>query len=248
MSFIPDWLTIDFLVQNVAWDFGKKALFAIVTALVTDKVIKTIINTVQPKAKLQGLRLIVPMFCLFFFLSLLLGQSTLSVPSLEGNIVEIAWGGDVTSKSDGNQLQPDTLLKNPVLLVATIKNRGNMPSVVDNYSLELNIDGQSFQGKLVMVPNTVTVDVNEKQNLTLFGTDALYDKTRTPIYPGSMITGVLLFSLDEVSASSLKRSGISFNLKYKDINGRENSILYKANHRIGIAGYIPGIKQAYSNK
>ncbi|BBU61475.1 hypothetical protein MSC49_14100 [Methylosinus sp. C49] len=247
MSFIPDWLTIDFVAQNIAWDIFKKVIFAAITAFLATRTMKSVITIVKPKANIQDLHA-VPVFGLLFFLSLLLGQSTINLPSLEGGIIEIAWGGNVTAKSDSNQTQQEIPFKNPVLLVASIKNRGSMASVVDSYSLDANIDGQIFNGKLLMMPNTMTIDVNEKQKLTLFGSDALYDKTRTPIYPGSMITGVLLFSFDDVSALSFKRNDISFTLKYKDINGKENAISYKANHRGGIANYIPGIRQAYSSK
>jgi hypothetical protein len=104
------------------------------------------------------------------------------------------------------------------ILVAGIVNSGTIQTIATDFRLTIKNKGNVYQGEPSGMPKELPVSLPPGQGhkaIKFFQDDALYNKAVTPIPPGGMIYGVLMFTLPNVDAKSFigSESEVTFSIR-----------------------------------
>jgi hypothetical protein len=118
-----------------------------------------------------------------------------------------------------------------ILLTVSVRNKGTA-SIADVWELAIRIKDskQTIETIPVYIPPMVQLNMHDKVTgaLTSFlGADAMYNKSVvTPIVPGAMVRGLLMYLVSGVTDPILTVPGTKYILKFSNINGRKHEIVY----------------------
>lgn len=87
-----------------------------------------------------------------------------------------------------------------VVPIGSITNAGDVASVAVGFTLRLGINGKSYDGVSIKVPKQFDLDYPP---IRLFEDDALYLRALTPISPGGVVQGMLVFSFPELEQDNV---------------------------------------------
>jgi hypothetical protein len=135
-------------------------------------------------------------------------------PRLQGAIIE----GSVGPWSD--PMRPNSAM---MIMVSSITNAGNAQSIATNFRLSIKTKGNSYQGELMAVPEVLEVGsfgpLMEKApyaGIRFYGRDSLYNKAATPIPPGGMVYGLLIFAYPNIDWHVFDENNLELTLSFSD--------------------------------
>lgn len=121
--------------------------------------------------------------------------------------------------------------KIPLLsLVASVRNTGT-PTVAEGYEAFIRLaDGRLIATEPIEMPAQMTLGVGTSQREVVFSRDALYTKTITPVQPGAVVRGRLLYFVRGWTLADLNRTlgGASIKMRYMD--GAKNILTASLNN------------------
>src|ERR1700683_4209500 len=127
------------------------------------------------------------------------------------------------------------------IVFASIHNVGS-PTSIENWHLAaVMADGSQTDATLAVLPPSMDFNMSNA-TFSIPNTDALYDKTMTPIPSGAIIRGVLFFVFENVHRATIEEPGTLFRLSFEDVTGRSRSADFVwTGLNNGQMGYIPGL-------
>jgi len=109
------------------------------------------------------------------------------------------------------------------LLIATLKNTG-APSVAGDYRLTVTLlDQRQVSGILLTVPESLPVLYPNGFRRVVKRSQALYNKTTTPVGHNSVSIGFLLFQFDGLNTERLSATAQKYELTLKDLYNKPTS-------------------------
>jgi hypothetical protein len=131
-----------------------------------------------------------------------------------------------------------------VLLIVSISNRGQMPSIARGYDLTMTTpEGASINADKQALPREIRAPATGGERI-YYQEDALYNKTNDiPITAGGAVTGILYYILPGIHADKVRQEGNIFTLQFADVNGKQYTVHYtmKGQPTKDIP-YIPGLR------
>ncbi|MGO9268492.1 MAG: hypothetical protein ACLQBA_27000 [Candidatus Binataceae bacterium] len=151
------------------------------------------------------------------------------------------FGGALANDSGATEDVGEALVIGAIEIV----NSGNMPSVARDYKLIAKVGETVYPSESVACPKTLTFQpAGANFSITLYGKDALYDKT-DPILIGGSVAGLLCFAFRGLAQNAFG-SGTVFTFEFVDAMGHQ----YDRTDTIGPAQssqssirHFPGIEQ-----
>ena len=193
-----------------------------------------------------GLGLFGVLFVLFLSVSLFassLVEDLRPSPHLSAKIAWVAFGGKVSTTAIPNGPNSDDNQNSKILLAIQVKNRGSYPTIASNWSLDVFSNGHQYKGVPVVLPKVISITTHGR-SMQYTGQDALYEKTLSPILPGSMVTGLLMFDLGDVNMDSINSSLPKFEVSFSDVNDVQYSTAYQSTGNEGPPVFLPGLTQS----
>lgn len=131
-----------------------------------------------------------------------------------------------------------------LIFYLAVKNVGQMPSVVDEYGLALNVPGVgTIAPDKVPITKPFTLRSPSGEVVNIDPSNAIYEKTLRPIPPGGMEKGIFVFIARNVRDSQLY-NGADYKLLWRDVTGQvkhlDGCLGRTADFRIP---FVPGIEQ-----
>ena len=197
-------------------------------------VFKYAFDALQKKKQVIAFWLSVPLVILMFVVTL--RTLVVPAPNLVPNLEMLAYGGIGSMKVEN---------QNPVAIVDTITNSGNMPSVVTDFHLTATLHGRIYEALRIAMPDIISLsDKNNSGTVRYLGTDALYERGTHAISPGGLVAGVLLFNFSQ----SIRRLNRNRKARYDAyVSGRSRARIHAANpHWFGALEYSASHPRYYS--
>lgn len=166
--------------------------------------------------------------------------SDANTPRLVGELKGFSTSDSVLSDKRKQLLKTNELA---VLVIASIKNLG-APSIAEHWSLTIQTaGGKRSSGAIRFVPPTFTVR-KDSQSMGFSGEDALYNKgIAAPIPKGGEISGVLFFSIENLTEEQIHQPGTLVTLTVRDVLGIETHMsMTLTGKRLKNFEYFPGLK------
>lgn len=127
----------------------------------------------------------------------------------------------------------------------TIVNGGNAQSVVLGLSLQTTIDGQTYIGIPVTLPEKFPLAISGR-TITYYGKDSLLTKLSVPIVAGGEANGVAAFAFSNATAALLNRPA-KYVLRFNDAFGHEYQTERDLSPKVELPNSdLPGVTQEIS--
>ena len=131
-------------------------------------------------------------------------------------------------------------VRSRVFLLVSIDNTGPVPTKVDHYSLDIKSGTAQFKSlQPVVIPEEVRLASGDGRELAP-ATNAIYDKTITPLREGDTKMGWIAFDVPGTSTEALKANGTTFRLRFEDNRRREFFAQYAWSSERTNLLYFPG--------
>ncbi len=222
---------LEWVIQNLAWEVICSLVFSIMATALFRNALNMLTDNKQ----------VIWFFgCSFvgmFALAILFGRGQATAkPNLDAHIESFMWGG-----------APPNPLKSPVFIIASIKNTGSMDSIANGYKIILNIGGRSYTGALEALDKSEKITFHfDGKCASYYGDDALAEKTANPVQVGANVTGIMLFTFQDLDSDMLKSENyLDITLRFRDVTGAMHSISDSRVVRNPSAPYIAGIRQDF---
>ena len=218
--------------DNIAWTLLQAAFVSLAVCVPGYGFLKFALDKLQNRKEQVAFWITSP-FLLIFAIT---GLKAIASPSpnliIEDNT--LGWGGNVVGIG----------LQNPINMMLTITNAGNMATAVKDYHLSTVYRGTTYQGQIEVVPHTLTLGSREKSPNITYTDAALYEKTLAPIPSGGLVRGILLFSFPDIDQDAFRdEAPVSFTLRVADVRGTIYRLNIPVNRTDEKQLYYPGVSQ-----
>jgi hypothetical protein len=175
-----------------------------------------------------------------FVVSLVLILSLQSLPSLKPDL-----HAQVLQTTEVGTF-PNLNITTPVVQFAVqVENTGTMQTIAKNWKLTTTVDGHSYQGIGMQVPDILPI-MDSKGFLLTYYRSSLVEQALHPIISGGQVTGLLLFNFPNFHKDFFKNRSPTFEISFEDVNSREYSTsvtLQEGQQTTENSAYIPGLNQ-----
>lgn len=153
-------------------------------------------------------------------------------PKLRGDIDQVLIGQSRDEKKEPG-----------IILIVSVRNVG-APTAVEGWSLSVTpLGGASFVMEHMAIPETLTIFSDKGEDtVILYGQNALYNKTLSPIPTGGMQRGILWYRFPQgIDKDMLTRTGTKFAVFCSDILGKQYTIEGTWKGKTNPIRYSPGL-------
>ncbi len=111
---------------------------------------------------------------------------------------------------------------NIVAIALNVINTGTMQTIVKNWRVSIEANGQTYSAAFPLMPESFTfreipsATPNQPTSVTLHSSDNLLEKSLSPIQVGAMSPGVLFVVFQNVDKSVFK-AGVTYNVAFEDV-------------------------------
>src|SRR5713226_6601028 len=136
---------------------------------------------------------------------------------------------------------------NIVAIALNVINTGTMQTIVKNWRVSIEANGQTYSAAFPLMPESFTfreipsATPNQPTSVTLHSSDNLLEKSLSPIQVGAMSPGVLFVVFQNVDKSVFK-AGVTYNVAFEDVLSRQYATQIRSTASIGTVGLLPGLK------
>ncbi|HTV37195.1 MAG TPA: hypothetical protein VMF12_12260 [Xanthobacteraceae bacterium] len=225
------WL-LDSILGGAAYDVFRYLVGPLIVSLLGTAVLRYSFHKLKEKRELLtffgGTFLVCAV--LFFFLG-----SRVQAPDLEGSIPQLLIGPVKGSDRD------------VVAVVAvSILNTGTMQSIVKSWQVKADIDGNTYPGMFVQMPENFTFDniprttLAQPTSITFHSEDNMAEKALKPIEVGAMTNGILFVEFSNVDPAMF-RGVVTITVSYQDALSHQYSVSAKSTGQIQQVSALAGL-------
>ncbi len=221
---------LSWLIPNIGYDLIRQAVVALVLYTGVVALLGPITKTITGIWRAFWAFIII-------FVCVFIVSAAIRMPNPSPNII-----ASQDNTLIGTVYDKDNKPKTGVLLFVELINKGDMPSIARHFSLTATVDDTfNFLGIPEKLPKTIDFTIPDGRTITLYDTDALYNKSNTPIVLGGEATGLLLYYFPEEDHNKFMNHKTVFTLSYQDVMGKPYSLAIPWDPGKGVPQYIPGI-------
>lgn len=202
------------LVENVVYDVVKNWLFIFIALAASNALLAVVFQKIKTKKEIiawWGCG-----FVLMLAVMQLLGTKS-QEPNLGGNIQQIQAGGINNDQ--------DTV----AIITVNIMNAGNMQSIIKNWNVEAEVNGNKYSGTFTVMPDTFffseprSSDPSNPTKIIYKKEDDILDKSINPIQSGGSMPGILFVVFPRIPPETFKY-GAKFIVSYEDILSKKYTL------------------------
>jgi hypothetical protein len=220
------------MLEGAIWDAVKALLGAVFMTAALQLIMTRALHVVR--AKREIISLWIGGIVLFSAAIYFLGNRS-QAPNFEGSIPQALIGPVPGSERD-----------EVALITVDILNNGTMQSIVKNWRVQAEINGNVYDAMFVQMPVNFTfgniphTTLAQPTAITFHSEDNLAEKALKPIEIGGIATGNLFVEFSNVD-QSLFRGKVTLKVSYEDALSRSYLVLVTTNGQIGQVSAIAGI-------
>jgi hypothetical protein len=208
------------IIGGIQYDIFRHLVAPIVMTIAATTIVRQAFGVIQQRR--QALTFAVSFFVICMTLFYFIG-STSQPQRAELKAI-------INYMSIGDQQPPSAIA------IVTIINAGTTQSVVLGVSLKTIIDGRTYIGVPITMPEKLSLNI-ENNTVTYYGIDSLIPKLSVPIVPGGEVNGVCAFIFTDAPSGLFNRPA-KYILSYSDVFGR----IYEASAETTSAAHLPTIQ------
>jgi hypothetical protein len=220
------------LFEGAVYDALKSIFLAAIMTGAAQLILRFVFNRV--KARREILALWLGGLVLFGASVYAIGNRS-QTPYFEGSIPQLLIGP--AQGSDRDEV---------AVIALSILNTGTMQSIVKGWQVTAEIDGNTYNGMFVQMPENFTfrniprTTLAQPTSITFHSEDNIAEKALKPIEVGGMTTGILFVEFSNID-QTMFRGSVTITVSYQDVLSRSYSVTARTTGQIGQVSALAGL-------